>query len=310
MNAPRRFDAYRDAPLYGWPFYAARKLMRRAGHTLLRAADALSLREKYAPSSLLGPLLPENAALRDRQRGRPGFVIGNGPSLATQDLAPLRGQVTFAMNAFLRHPLLAHVRPTYYLFADGVFFDGSAPCNQFLADVRAAVTHSTFLAPCAAAPTILARGLLPADRTHFVAYAGMLRSATLNRLDLTRPVPGVVNCAQLAIMLALYAGCSPIYLLGLDHDWLAHRGHEGHFYPGKTIANHPVAHGDKWAYGYRDQMRATMDAWDGYAALHAHATARGAQIINCTNGGFLDVFPRARYEDIVATPTRAAAVAA
>lgn len=305
-----RFACYRDAPRYGWPFYVARKAVRAAGNALLRAADGLSQREKYTPASNFRTILPENAALKDRHRGRRCFVIGNGPSLARQDLAPLAGEVTIAMNAFVRHPLVRHVRPTYYLFADHVFFDGTPQCDAFLAGVRDAVTDSTFLAPLACARTIAGRGLLPQDCTRYVAYAGMLRSANVRDIDLTRTVPAVINCAQLAIMTAIYTGCSQIYLLGLDHDWLASRVHEGHFYAGKTLPNHAVAHGDPQRWPYRDQLRSAGEAWDGYIALREYAERRGTQIVNCTAGGFLDVFPRQAYEPLVDLPAPPVAAAA
>ena len=294
---------YRDAPRYGWPFYVARRLLRGTAAALLSAADGLSQREKYTfASHFRGPLLPANADLRDRYRGRRCFVIGNGPSLAGQDLSPLAGEVTMAMNGFVRHPLLEAIRPTFYLFADGLYFDGSGPSRQFLAEVVDRARDSTFVVPYAAAAAVRANGWLPADRTRFVAHAGNLRSAKLARVDLTRPVPAVMNTAQLGLLLAIYLGCSPVYLLGADHDWLSHRGTDGHFYAGQTLAGHPGAMHELSRSPYLDQMRDATDAWRGYAAVHAHAARRGVEIVNCTAGGFLDVFPRRRYEDVVGPP--------
>jgi len=301
---------YRDAPVYGWPFYAARRALRGTAGALSAAADALATREKYAVGSLFGPLLPQNQALRGRHRGRRAFVIGNGPSVAGQDLAPLAGEVTLVMNAFLRHPLMDLIRPTYYLFADPLYFDGSDSSRRFLADVRDTVRASTFIAPYAAAPAIRANGWLDPDRTHHVAFAGKLRSARLRDLDLTRTVPHVRSVAQLGIMLALFAGCSHIYLLGTDHDWLAHRGMERHFYQGLTLPNHPVAHGDQAKHGYLAEALAIVELWHGYQALGRLAERRGVQIVNCTDGGFLDVFPRQRYEDVVDAPVPEPRVAA
>ena len=291
---------YRDAPVYGWPFYVARKVMRQAGTALLAAADGLSQREKYTVASHFGPLLRRNGDLRDRHRGRRCFVIANGPSLAGQDLSPLAGEVTMVMNGFVRHPLLAALDPTYYLFADGAFFDGAAPSRRFLAEVVERVPRSTFVAPYAAARAIEENGWLDPARTRYVAFAGNLRSATVRRIDLTRAVPSVMNTAQLGLMLALHLGCSPIYLLGADHDWLSHRGADVHFYAGQTIEAHAVAHGQLSRYPYLDQMRDATDAWRGYEALWAYADRCGVGIVNCTAGGFLDVFPRQRYEDVVA----------
>ena len=298
---------YRDAPRYGWPFYATRRLLRGTAAGLLAAADGLSQREKYTVAShFRGPLLlPANADLRDRYRGQRCFVIGNGPSLASQDLSPLAGEVTMAMNGFVRHPMLELLRPTFYLFADALYFDGSDPSRRFLADVADRARHSTFVAPYAAAAAVHANGWLPADRTRFVAHAGNLRSAKLAAVDLTRPVPAVMNTAQLGLLLAVYLGCSPIYLLGADHDWLSHRGADGHFYAGQTLGGHPAEIHDLSQASYLDQMRDATDAWRGYAALHAHAVRRGVEIVNCTAGGFLDVFPRRRYEDVVGRPTAA-----
>lgn len=299
---------YRDAPLYGWPFYAARRALRSTANALHAAADGLSMREKYTVAShLRRPLLPANRDLRDRHRGQRCFVIGNGPSLARQDLAPLAGEVSVAMNGFVRHPLLDVVRPAYYLFADGAFFDGSEPSRRLLADVRERAAHSEFLVPYASARAVRDQGWLDPSRTRHVAFAGNLRSARLRRIDLTRTVPCVQNCAQLGLMLAIYMGCSPIYLVGTDHDFLAHQGTHRHFYAGQTLAGHAVANDDYSRYRYLEMIRIVNDVWLGYQAIRDHADRRGTQIFNATDGGFLDVFPRARFESVVGKPMARAA---
>jgi hypothetical protein len=297
---------YRDAPAYGWPFYAARRALRGTAGKMLAAADWLSLREKYTLASHRRPLLPTNAELRDRHRGRRCFVIGNGPSLARQDLSRLAGEVTIAMNGFVRHPLLDVVRPPYYLFADGAFFDGSDASCQLLADIRARAVHSEFIAPYSAAADIRDRGWLDPARTRHVAFAGNLRSARLRTLDLTRPIPSVMNCMQLGVMLAMYMGCSEVYLIGADHDFLAHQGTHRHFYAGQTLAGHKVINDDYGRYRYLEMIRIVTDVWLGYGVLGDHAARRGVTIANCTDGGFLDVFPRRPFEQVLATPVERA----
>ncbi|HXE53618.1 MAG TPA: hypothetical protein VN541_11405 [Tepidisphaeraceae bacterium] len=289
---------YRQSQLYGWPFYIARKTLRRGGRWMLRAADALSQREKY-PFPIFRPLLPANARLKGLHAGRRCFILGNGPSLKTQDVTPLSGELTFAMNGFLHHPRIEQCQPTYYCLTDPIYFDGSAASSDFLDRLLRVVPSSHLIVPYSAAQTLALRGIEP-DRVTFVTYSGDLASTRLPWIDLTRTIPAVQNCAQLAILVALYAGCSPIYLLGMDHDWLAHRGTDGHFYSGKTLENHPAVHGELARYSYRAILEDVLKVWQGYEILDTYSRARGQQIINCTNGGFLDVFERGALKDVLA----------
>ena len=288
---------YRENQIYGWPFYIARRILRGSADRLRASADALSGRERYPLPLFLKPLIPENQRLKNIHRGRRCFIIGNGPSLKSQDLVPLAGEITFAMNGFLNHPAIDRIRPTYCCLVDPVFFDGSASSERFLARFFENLRSSHFVVPCQAAAR-MARRRVPPDRRTFVSFAGNLATARLRSIDLTRPLPTITNSAQLAILIALYAGCSPIYLIGMDHDWLAHRGQDPHFYPHTTLENHPTAHGDCGKYSYRAILEDVLKVWRGYETLRAYAEKHGQQIINCTDGGFLDVFERATYEDI------------
>ncbi len=242
-------------------------------------------------------MLPANARFKNLHAGRTAWVIGNGPSLRAHDLSRLGGSVKFAMNGFHKHPQGPIAQPDYYLFADGVFFDGSANCDAFLKRTRATFPDTTFFAPWSAWPAVRRRDLLPADSTHYIAFAGKLHSANLKPIDPTRPLPAITNSAQLAIMLAMYMGCQRICLIGMDHDWLAAIGRETHFYAEKTLADHPVAHGEMAGWRYIDRIRDAMELWSGYERLNALAASMGREIVNCSTGGYLDVFPRASFDD-------------
>jgi len=297
MNEPP--FRYRQSQLYGWPFYMARKTLRLAGYTMLRTADALSAREKYPSPLFLRPLLPANRRLKDIHQGRRCFVIGNGPSLTTEDIEPLSGEITFAMNGFLNHPAIDRWQPTYYSLVDPTFFDGSESSNRFLDCFFSIVQASHLIVPCISHNRVADRG----DRVTFVSFAGSLANARLRRIDLTRPLPGIMNSAQLAILVALYMGCSPIYLLGMDHDWLAHRGHDPHFYPNTTLENHPNASGDCGKFPYRRILEDVQTVWRGYETLLTYGDSHARRIINCTKGGFLDVFERANLDAVLAART-------
>jgi hypothetical protein len=72
-----------------------------------------------------------------------------------------------------------------------------------------------------------------------------------------------------------------------------------HFYDGKTVEGHPQAHGDLNLISYKADAKAVVDLWSGYEALLRLSSLRGIDILNATNGGFLDVFHRVDYEEVV-----------
>jgi len=245
-------------------------------------------------------ILSENLKWKDIHKGRRCFVIGNGPSLKNQDLSLLRNEITFVMNAFWKHPIISDEwQPTYYCFADPITFDGSEPFQKFFKSLNEKINKSFFFVPTYAKEIIEKQNLLPIDRTHYVCFSEALWEDNFRRIDLTKIIPSPQSTSQLAIEAALYMGCNPIYLLGLDHDWLAHRGEDRHFYSGKTVDNHPEVHGDLSKYSYREELEACLNLWKRYEKLLDYANRNGVKIFNATAGGFLDVFERVRYEEIV-----------
>ena len=176
-------------------------------------------------------------------------MIGTGPSLARQDLTPLGNEITFTLSGFWKHPIVEQWQPTYYCFSDPLLFDGSPVMTDFFKALTERVTESTFFVPLSAFKVVEEHSLLPLERTYGVAFEGDLSTDTVADVDLTQPVPGIMNVAQLCMMLAIYMGLSPIYLLGLDHDWLSHTGETKHFYAGHAGWKSIPRCGQCWAIG-------------------------------------------------------------
>jgi hypothetical protein len=95
----------------------------------------------------------------------------------------------------------------------------------------------------------------------------------------------------------MFMGCSTIYLMGLDHNWLSHGGVPMNFYSKEDAKNQPQGNVGNW--DYKSLMVAMTTIWRVYEMHRRIAERYGIRIVNVTNGGFLDVFERARYEDIV-----------
>ena len=245
-----------------------------------------------------GHLLPRNAVFRDCHKGQRCFVIGNGPSLKTQDISPLANELTFVTSNFYFHSIIGDSwQPKYYCLSDPQYFDGFVTLDEFKA-MNARIKSAKFFVPHHANDFLERTNALPPDRTYYVAAAGGTGEEWEKRPDLTTLTPGMQTVVQLAIMVAMYMGCSPIYLIGLDHDWLS-QGGKDHFYSDEADQNQTNGAGN-WTY--LTLMEAVTTMWKYYGTISRMAQAEGIKIINCTRGGHLDVFERENYEKVIATP--------
>lgn len=265
--------------------------------------------EKFTLTQLYreyGNLTARNRIFRDCHKGRRCFVIGNGPSLATQDLSFLSNEITLVTNSFYLHPVISdRWQPTYYFLSDPAYFDSSIDPSVFK-EITDQIRSTTFFVPHFAKDLVLDKGVLPAEQTYFVVTWGEFDEGKPPvEPDLTTSIPGMQTVVQFAILVAMYMGCSQIYLLGLDHDWLSHGGEHLTFSNSQKEGNQPSGNITGW--NYRPLMEAVLVMWQIYEGIARLAEVKGIEIINVTRGGFLDVFPRGSYEDIVGNQITATA---
>lgn len=273
-------------------------VLRRSGILAAKMSDRAYSHTLPGLSREDQKLIEANAVFRNRHVGQRCFIIGNGPSVAKQDLSFLKGEITFVMNAFWKHPIVEVWQPTYFLLADQVLFDRSASVGEFFTNLNSRIKDSTYFVPLSRRNVVVEDQLLPLDQTYFLSVENrLLEQDSGDSCDLTRSLPDVLTVAQFAIMAAIYMGCSPIYLLGLDHDWLAHRGEkEFYFFQGLSLNNHPQANGQLGTYD--QDMESLIRVWKDYRKLKTLADSRNIHIINATAGGFLDVFDRLPYQSL------------
>jgi hypothetical protein len=279
-------------PMYGATFLVKR--LRKLAASIDQRADHIEACRSLTKQQ--NSVLQRNAAFADKHKASPAFVIVNGPSLANQDIMCLKDQITFVASGFWKHEAVLSWQPTYYSLSDANFFNDNPPTQSFYQSLNKRIHSSTFFVPLYRGfDAVRNYGFLPAHRTYYIASVGANGSSN----DLTKVVQGFGSVSAFALSQAIYMGCSPIYLLGFDHDYLANRGVDRHFYTGGTIAGHKLADVPlAERIPYDDEMRANLGLWSNYRALKAIADKKGVQIFNCTRGGYLDVFPRLDYESL------------
>jgi len=232
-------------------------------------------------------------SLRDIHRGKRCFIIGNGPSLKTMDLSPLRNEVTFGLNRI-------------YLLFDRLGF-----ATTFLVAVNEHV-----IAQCA--------GEIAAVQTEkkFVSWharrylrdaAGVtyLRSVSRPHFSVD-PSAGIWEGATVtyaAMQLAYHMGFKEVLLIGVDHSFVA----QGPPHTVVTSTGGDPNHFDPnyFGKGFRWQLPDLETSEYAYRLARDRFEADGRRIMNATVGGRLDVFPRADFTSLFPpTPSRDEAQAA
>lgn len=279
-------------PMYGQTMFAKR--LREFSAFLERRADSMDARRSLTREQQ--NILQRNAAFADKHKGKPAFVIVNGPSLASQDILWLKNEITFVVSGFWKHDAISCWQPTYYSLLDANFFTDTETTRTFYQSLQERIHSSTFFVPLFRGfDAVRKHAFLPEDRTFYAASVG----TNVPGNDLTGIVQGFAGVSAFALSQAIYMGCSPIYLLGFDHDYLANRGVDHHFYTGGTLVGHestnvPLA--DRIPYDV--EMRANLRLWGNYRLLAKIAKHKNIRIFNATNGGYLDVFERIAYERV------------
>ena len=266
---------------------AAKRLLHVEGRARLSAAELAAA--------------ARNVELKGRHAGRRAFVIGTGPSLNQTDLSKLSGEITYACNSFMRHPVLELWQPRYYGWMDTGFFANPDLNIPFFEEVRRAVPAAEYFIPAAYMSYVQEHGYLPMSRTYGVPMDGSSADLPWNEIDLAF-VPQTPNALQFMLVVALYMGCSPVYLVGADHDWLKNRRtpettRAGHW-DGKNALELSAHHVKADYDDYQDLAAKTVQLWQGYKEIARVAQRRGQQILNATPGSLLDVFPAVDYDSL------------
>ena len=243
---------------------------------------------------------------RNIHQGKRAFIIGNGPSINNQDLTLLKDEVTFATNWFINHPDYNKIDPSYFCVSSHEMFGGGGtPSPQANQDwlqqmlARAQNTHKFFSYPFR--DYLLGEGIFPEDQCDFLLFDRpkyqMDQKGDIN-LDLTQHMDdGYTGIITFCLPLCHFMGIKEVYLIGCDCDYglTSPEAPKSYFY---DFSKHTTK-----TTSYEGLKRVWADdgpIFQTYEIVRQRFLLDGIQIINCTDGGRLEVFPRARYEDIVA----------
>ncbi|MEZ3561432.1 hypothetical protein [uncultured Duncaniella sp.] len=281
----------------------------------MKFSDRLSLFGSQAASSaksLIKVALQSHGAHISKAKsaadGKALIIMGNGPSLA--DVIARHGRelsqaVTMALNFAANAEEFKSLRPDFYLMADPHFFTGRADdpnVERLYSRLNTIVDWPmTLYVPSGHSSKSLGldNGHIIVETFNFVGAEGFgWLTDYLYSHGLAMPRPR--NVLIPAIMTAMLAGFSEIYLTGADHGWLNTLSVtdnnevvsiQPHFYKDNAEEKKRVAS------VYRDVrlhdiLLSFHLAFKSYHALEAYARDRGCRIYNSTPGSFIDAFER------------------
>lgn len=238
----------------------------------------------------------DRAHLSKLQNSYPGktcFVIGNGPSLTSQDLTAIKNKVSFASNKiYLIYPQ-TDWRPTFYTVEDALVMK---QCKTQIT----ALNDSQKLMPL----QMISEAGRTSDMTVFPIIAPQDWTTPLTdpefpafSSDLAQGIAWGSTVVYTQIQLAAAMGFTTICILGLDHSYIEGRslgngvlisdGERNHFHADYRPK------GEKWHSPNLHVLERS------YARAQEEAKARGIRIVNCSRNTELETFERTSLEDML-----------
>ncbi|MDO4276030.1 MAG: DUF115 domain-containing protein [Eubacteriales bacterium] len=229
-------------------------------------------------------------SVKGKYEGQRCFVLGNGPSLTSEDLDKLKSEITFASNRIYKIFHETEWRPTYFvMFDEGVGMSEGVAKNISKIDCIKFVREQGYFAY--------------KDITGKVCFI----HSRYNRKYLDNPqfsenlvcyIYSISTVTYAAIQIARWMGFNEIYLLGMDNKYAYSRLRDGSIVRNEGVASYFSDQGQELPAPTTAVATWEMDA--AYEYAEKYSREHGFRIYNATRGGFLEKFERVDLDEILA----------
>jgi len=270
--------------------------------------EPITIQKKY------GKILVKNKKLKNSQKGKRCFIIGTGPSVKNQDLTKLKDEDTFVVNTFWRHPDYQKINPKYYIVVDTYSFPQSkGEKNAWIKDL---IDRDKVVALCQTKLffNVIGKSFIEKNKIfinneiYYLAFNGFFNEKLKFNIEIDKITPNVKNVILACLITAVYMGFEEIYLLGCEHDFLAHPikdiyNRSKHFYTTKQYDMDNKEEMDYYALvnpSYEREIDHVKMLFKNYRLFKTKIakTHPRVKIFNATPDSFLDIFPFINFTDI------------
>ncbi len=229
--------------------------------------------------------------LHNKYMGKRCFIIGNGPSLMSEDLDKLKGEITFASNRIYDMFPYTDWRPTVYMCVDTNIINELQIHNNGLRLLTNSIVlcrNSRFVKKLNKQldiHEIRMDGKYVIERNKLVVEN--ISEDVSDHFSLTQSV----TCSMFE--LAVYMGMNEIYLLGLDHSFGIEIDMEGKKVINKDVMPHFKEQKDHAVYSSNKEALTKS-----YENIKKCMDEHKIIVKNATRGGKLEVFERVDFDSL------------
>ena len=205
--------------------------------------------------------------------GKELYLLLNAPSSKTQDISVLKGKNTMFVNRGFMHPLYKELQPQYHVFVDSKMLKGIWPIS-WLDEIWNMSPNTTIILPISWYTHPLFKNYQNNKQIYWLTY-----SLPFYNLGVSG------SCFSFAIQQKF----KKIYFTGFDATGIGHemiKTADSHFYGNdKELENKTTS---QFVIDLLMHSRHLHDL----NRLAAWSEKKSYKLINITNGGLLDMFPR------------------
>ncbi len=249
-------------------------------HQLMRIDDTI-INIAFKTKHILAVNKPSLLSLRRKMNsfplegiGKDLYIILNGPSLKSQDLHKLKGKTLMFVNRGFLHPLYKELQPQYHVFVDTKLISGVWPV-EWLEQIWELSPQTKIV--------------LPIEWHNNPKFSRFREDERIYWIDWEIPFYGIGVSAS-CFSFAIKQKFEIIYFTGFDANGLAYdmikSSESSHFYGAdEELKNMTCEQFVLALYSHSIHLRSLIK-------FSRYCEKKGIKIINLSNGGLLDMFPR------------------
>lgn len=261
------------------------KNFRRKARASLAARTQTFLLKRY----WLTAGFREIRKFKNKHRGEHCFIIGNGPSLAAEDLSQLKKSnlVCFGFNRIYKIFDQTDWRPTYYMSQDEKMLRGSVEeVNEMNLRYKFIPIQDKYY-----------HDINIEEAIHYkMIYQNLNVPLRLFSRNSALGIFAGGTVVYSAMQLAMYMGFTKIYLLGVDHNFSKSMNNKGEVVIDSNAKDYFCE--DYNADSDDLYVPNTENTTKTYCDAKHHLDQMGIEVFNATRGGKLEEFPRVNFDTI------------